>query len=414
MTASTLNGEVTTQKSPDNVFLLALSGGSLTAIKKYVEGNWTQRNLTKSFKFYNKDSGSYFYHPHMLFSAFHMKPVLKGRTIWEVLEINKNEPRMVFIDSGGYSIATGAVAIDKWTNKQAFDLSVANGNLFPILDIPVTPTADFDRHLAISKKSAQYYKDNKPNEGEIILNVAHGRHMGEVKRWIDDISEVELDGWALGSSHRGNPKEILKGMFYMLTSGVLDNAKAFHVFGVSSASMIIYFAAVKHAIKRNNMKYNFDLTFDSSYPMRTFAFGHFFAFRKFDGFVNVTLTNTVDWSTLKDDDFDGGFFCNCPVCSDLKSFPNLMKDPKSDERGMWGSLHNLHEMLMYKRQIEAMVEMCMDVDGLVHSIFPAAIARNILVIQEAFNNISVGEEIINRKFEYKDIDEATSLEGFFG
>lgn len=395
-------------------FLLALSGGSLTAIKKYVDGNWNQRNLSKSFKFYNKNSGSYFHHPDMLFSAFHMKPVLKGRTIWEVLDIDKTEDRLVFIDSGGYSIATGAVSRDKWTDEDAFKLSIANGNLFPILDIPVTPDADFDEHLKISKNSAQYYKANKPGDGEIILNVAHGRHIEEVKRWVDSISQVELDGWALGSSHRGNPKEILKGMFYMLTSGVLDKAKAFHVFGVSSASMIIYFAAVKHAIKRNKLKYNFDLTFDSSYPMRTFAFGHFFAFRKFDGFVNITLTNKVDWTQLRDDDFDDGFFCNCPVCSDIKSFPSLMKDEKSDERGMWGSLHNLHEMLLYKRQIEAMVEMCMDVPDLVNSIFPAQIARNILVIQEAFENIPQGEAIINRKFEYKDIDSGNSLEDFFG
>jgi hypothetical protein len=398
-------------------YYLAMSGGTLGELAKFTHQREKMEfnNLDKDIRFYNEvPAGSgYFYHNKLLFSAVHIKPLMKKYgSIKTALQLDDKVD--VFIDSGGYSLATGAVAMDKWTNADAFKLSIENGHIYPILDLPVTPDADFDKHLRISKESAQYYHDRKPDKGEIILNVAHGRHLGEVKRWVDDISKVKLDGWALGSSHRGNPKEILKGMFYMLSCGVLTESQAFHIFGVSSASMIIYFAAVKHAIKRNKkLKFKFDITFDSSYPLRTAAFGNFYMYRKFDGFTGIKFTNTIDWSGLQKDDFEEGFFCQCPVCAQIKNIGGILNAERSNELGMWISLHNVNTMLQYKKEIECLVEMCMDVPGLAPHIFPAQIARNIEVIGEAFDNITIGEEIITRKFIASDIAESGSLEEFF-
>ncbi len=402
-------------------FLLAISGTFLRTMKQYTSDKeacikkYDMQNLIdKDIRIYKP--GSFFHHNDLLFSAFHFKSQLnKGKsTLYDVLGLERTNT--IFIDSGGYSISTGAVDKDKWTSKDAFELSINNGNIFPILDIPVTPSASFDDCLKSSMDSAVYYKANQPHKGEIILNVAHGRNLTEVKTWVDKISKIELDGWALGSSHGGNPKEIVKGLFFMLTSGVLKDSKAFHVFGVSSASMIIYFAALKHAIKKSNLGLNFDITFDSSYPLRAAAFGHFFQFTKFDGFSNITLTNQVDWNKLSDDDFEDGFFCDCPVCNEIKDFKQMVLSPMAGQGEfiLWNQLHNTYQQKRYIRQISSLVEMCCDIPELLPHVFPAQIGRNISVIIEAFDNPTIGEELINRKFIAKDVDNGdATLDDFF-
>ena len=96
----------------------------------------------------------------------------------------------------------------------ALDFSVKNGDIFPILDAPVIENSNFDKSLTNPLK-APGIRDNRPNKGEIILNVAHGRNLDELKRWIDVVSSVQLDGWGLGSFHRNSTNEILKHIFYM-------------------------------------------------------------------------------------------------------------------------------------------------------------------------------------------------------
>lgn len=411
-------------KLPDNriYYLLAMSGSLFSFLKKYNEDphrldHWTNLNK-KDMRFYKNVPNGYFHHKDLLISAIGIKGTTKpgAKTFKESLGIDDNDGIKVFVDSGGYSIASGAISRDDWTDKDAFDVSVKNGNIFPILDVPIIGNGDFDKCLKISKESAEYYNIHKPDNGEIILNVAQGRNQKEFQKWVDSISKVKLDGWAMGSSHKGNSKEVMKSLFFMLTSGVLDGAKAFHVFGVSSAEINIYLAAIKHAIRNQpELKLNFDITFDSSSPLRAAAFMQYFMHTKDTGFSTSQFTNTVDWSAIANHKFEEGLWCDCPVCSTVTDFGAMMNHKSSIEQVMWCSYHNLYALLSYIKKVNALVEMCYHVDGLHEHIFPPRIARNILTIYEAFSNLQQGESIIHHKFIGMDIDDDKStLEEFFG
>ena len=117
---------------------------------------------------------------------------------------------------------------------------------------------------------------------------------------------------------------------------------------------------------------------------------------------------------MKNDDFESGFFCDCPVCLEIKDFKALMNQSKSSEIFMWCAYHNILKMIRYIDQTSALVEMVCDVPGLGEHILPAKVNKNIQTIMEAFDNIPCGEEIIERKFESVEVESGVSLENFFG
>lgn len=406
-------------------YFIAMNSSMFSFLKKIERTNGESishfHNLNKKdMRFHKKVPNGYFHHGDLLIAAQGLKSTIKeGKTFRESLGITKNDDVTVFVDSGGYSLASGALSRDEWTDEDAFNVSIMNGDIFPILDVPIVGNGDFDKCLKYSCDSAVYYKANKPGNGEIILNVAQGRNQSEFKKWVDAISKTQLDGWAMGSSHKGNSKEIIKSMFFMLTSGVLKDSKAFHVFGVSSAEINIYLAAIKYALRANEeLRFNFDITFDSSSPLRAAAFMQYFMYMKDNGFSSSTFTNRVDWNQLQGHKFEDGIWCDCPVCSTITDFPSMMnyaaRNESSLESVMWCSYHNFYVLKQYISKVSALVELCYVLPGLTENMFPPKIARNIQTIYEAFSNIACGEEIINRKFEATDIfDGSASLEDFF-
>jgi hypothetical protein len=219
----------------------------------------------------------------------------------------------------------------------------------------------------------------------------------------------------MGSSHKGNPKEIIRSVFFMLNSGVLKGAKTFHIFGVSNAEINIYFAALKHAIRNHKeLDLNFDITFDSSYPLRSAAFMQYFMYLKDTGFSSTCFTNRVDWKKMNPDAFKEGFFCDCPVCSTVKDFHGMMNAESTQEQSTWCAYHNLYSIKQYMKKVDAIVEMCYPIEGLLDNFFPAKIARNIKTIYEAVDNMPHSEFIISNKFVAVDVDNSANLNDFFG
>jgi hypothetical protein len=138
---------------------------------------------------------------------------------------NNNPDLKVMVDSGGYQLQTGQVRREEWTNRKALDYSVKNGDIFPVLDSPLVPYADFKKNRRETFESALYYRDHRPGRGEVILNVAQGRDLGELERWLELMAKVELDGWALGSSsrngkHPSTKKLVEGGIFYVAVGGL--------------------------------------------------------------------------------------------------------------------------------------------------------------------------------------------------
>lgn len=366
--------------------------------KQFIEGS---PNFQKGFRFFNKDAG-YYYHPHILLSAVHLHN--KTNDVREYLDIDNR--CNLFIDSGGFQLATGAIKEKNWNNEKAFSWSMNNGNIFPILDRPPIRGIDINKNLKLSYESAEYYNRNrKKGDNKIILNVVHGNDQNSFKKWMNKMAEVNLDGWALGSSHEGNPKAILIALFDMINEGVLTKKdKVLHVFGVSTSINMIYFDIIQKCLHEQG--YRTVLTYDSSYFQRSLGFGHYFLWNKFSGITNITFTNKCDYSKI---DKNMRPPCDCPVCEGITDLNRYFSN--SEDFYMLGILHNLNKMLSYKKSVYNLLNY--NVDGLWDYIFPADIKYNLNLIIEAMNNPKMGAEIIKKKFKYKDQKTMTSaLPGF--
>lgn len=397
-------------------FLPAIS----TATTGYLAANTDEEflahseNIVKSFRFFNADSDAYFHHPFVLISASHL--FKKTDNIREHLGID--DKQFIFIDSGGYSLASGAIKEKDWNDQLAYAWSEKNGNVFPILDRPLIPDCDYDKHLDLSFKSAEYYATERPSDDKkLILNVIQGRNTNELGTWIDKMSQIPLDGWAHGG-HRGHMSNIVGVILDLINRGLMEKSKLHHIFGVSSCASMVYFAVIQDEMQKMGLKTQ--LTYDSSYFQRSFAFGNYFLYKKFDGMVNIRLSNRYDWSHIPK---HTKVPCDCPLCSPVSDIHEFFEDSMTFY--MIGAMHNLYQMLSYKKSIENLLHFggvgpatdkegnVYNVDPFLQTALPAKMWRNICAIKEAFANPKAGARIMDMKFQDKNLEDAPATLGNF-
>lgn len=364
----------------------------------------------KKFNFVSKESFEkpeeyYFSYPNILASIVFFKPFYKKyrKNLKELFNISKDTK--IMIDSGGFSIAVGKLDPKKFTAKEALELSVANGDIFPILDIPSRSSYSFEDCLKMSYENGRYYSENHPGDDFIVFNVLHGDNRRQMEIWADELGKLKLDGWGIGGV-RGNFKKILYAFFILLKRGFLKDAKILHSFGVSSPEMILYFEVLKECLNRNKdrlKKYGINddliLTYDSSYPIREGVYGGFFMFDKFCSFERINLTNSINWDNLNDDIFKEGFICDCPICSDVKSLKSILDNKHLI---LWISNHNIYKILKFKDKISALVRLIFNVEELDKYIFSKRYLDNINILKEIFLDIDNAEKKIE-KFSHGDV-----------
>lgn len=356
-------------------------------------------NIYQNPRFFNEGGSPHF--PHILLSAPNTKGEFSAKknpngydNLYDLMGIDRDVD--IFIDSGGYSLMTGALKEKDWNNELAFNFSVKNGTVFPILDRPVTPGVDFDANLKISLESAQYYKSRKSEaEDKMILNVAQGRNNEEMKRWVDTIGQVELDGWAFGGSmHGGDNKEIMIDIFHMLKEGYLDNTKYLHIFGVSSASNIMYFHALQQIFKRHHPNKKFIFSYDSTSPFMSFLNGTIFYSYDVEKITKLPLTNRYEgWKNAAE---ELKMPCDCLHCDAIADLSSMTSD--NTEYYLWGYLHNLTVQKKFIDINAKLVDLCYNIDGFMKGSMPPKTYKNLQVLEEAFSDMQNGEEILRRSF----------------
>jgi len=365
----------------------------------------SSQNIDHSLRFFNKNADHYFYHPDILFSA--ASHASKYPNIRKSLHID--DDAFIFVDSGGYQLSSGALSEKNWNNKLALEWSEKNGNIFPILDRPVTNATSAGavaESLRLTHEAARYYYENRSVSDNIILNVLSAKNVPEMEQWYETVKDYQFDGWAHGGTNR-NFKATLKGMLFLLNKGEYEKpeCKYHHVFGVSRLDSMIYFAVVQKELNRIGV--DVQIIFDSSYFQRNLAFGGFFLFPTYTGMKQISYSNRYDYSNLPD---DLPMSCSCSVCSDIKNVKDWIGTPR--DFYMMGLEHNLHMMMNYKKTIDNIINM--DMSDVWNKTFPSRIQKNIAAIQKAFAHPKTGYEIIDRQFVAKDTDdEMTSLEEFF-
>jgi len=361
-------------------------------------------NRPVSPRFFNPEEKSYYSHPYLLISAAHHYK--KFPNIREQLRIS--DKTKVFIDSGGYQLATGIVSHKNYNSKIALEWSEKNGDIFPILDHPVTPGCDPAERLRTSVESAKFYLDNRSASGKEILNVVSGSTVEGSINWYNAIKKYQLDGWAHGG-HRGILTPILQTFMMLGNAGEFDKNETvpYHIFGVSSQVALIYFAVLQvEAIRKG---WNVQIMSDSSSFQITLGHGGFMLFPSWTGISTIRLSNKFNYDKLTE---GATLPCDCPVCMGVTDLKEFVSDPK--QFYLLGAIHNLAMVLRYKHAIDGIISS--GVEEIADESFPTAIIKNIKAIRQAMREKDTmnGIKLLEWTFVHRDVDkEASTLEGFF-
>lgn len=372
-------------------------------ISKFLDDQIGEGNYLKSPRFYNPDEDSYFNHPYILLSAaLHYKtPDIRG-------PMRISEKTKVFIDSGGYQLAVGSIDLNKYSNKIALDWSEANGDIFPILDHPLTDNCDKQERLDASIAAAKFYTDNRSKSGKQILNVISARTLEGAKWWHDGVKDYKLDGWAHGG-HKGVLTPVLQTFMMLGNAGEFnrDYTVPYHIFGISSQIALVYFAVLqREAIRRG---WNVQIMSDSSSFQISLGHGSISLMPNISSIAHYRLSNKFDLSKIEP---DMKLPCDCPVCKGVVNIKDFIECSK--DFYLLGALHNLFLVLRYKNIIDSLVYLDTTHDAeIMKSAFPAKMYANILAIRDAMSDPKVGVKKIWHTFNHREIsDPATLLDHF--
>jgi len=147
------------------------------------------------------------------------------------------EDTLVFGDSGGYQIATGALKWDLALRDQIFEWLETNSDIACNIDIPPRGAyaGRFQEALDASIDNFKYFEKKQTGKTK-FLNVVQGNNPVEAKLWYNTVKDLEFSGWCVGSSRR------LVDFMYMIA--LMIKEKEFdkkyntwvHVLGISKVS----------------------------------------------------------------------------------------------------------------------------------------------------------------------------------
>lgn len=371
--------EIILERSP--IFFNVLTG-SIDGMLKRSDNDYNNKiypNFNRSPRWYSEESDPYVYEPYILVSAPHNRNKPDIRT-----ELGMGDDTTVFVDSGGFQLATGAVSEDKFNREIALEWSEKNGDIFPILDMPVSSdNRSFQEVLQFSIKSAQYYQDNRTNSKCRILNVLSANRYASMEHWYKHMKDFEFDGWAYGG-HKNYSKAILQSILFLEMNGEFNKDKevVLHMFGTTSFAVMPYLIYAQHILNKKSI--NCQITFDSSSASALANYGKYILACAPSGITNVKISNKDLKGKVKE---YSKFQCYCPYCQDVDNLEYLFSD-----EGKWQyyailALHNYFYMLQFKRNIESMVSL--DHQSVLDS-FPTEMRRNFATVKKAFDKMGVG------------------------
>lgn len=368
------------------VYFNVLGGSIFTSFNQATDEefrNGSVKNFKQSPRWYSKEADPWIYNPHVLVSSAHYSHIkdLRGK-------MKADKDSIVFVDSGGYQLATGVKP--KHTRELALEWSEANGNLFPILDLPANIRFSLQESIDFTVESARYYTDNRTRDDVTFMNVLSASKKSGMEVWYEAVKEFPFDGWCYGG-HQNYPPAIIQSIIFLMAKGEFKEATNLHIFGTTSLAVIPYLIYAQHLL--NKMQVNCQLSFDSSYAFRNAGFGRYFVFPSFKGMQGLTISNKHDWSNI--DEFSK-FGCDCPVCSGIVDAKHLFSGKGGSHFYSLMGMHNFIMMLRYKNAIEGLLSF--NVCGIIDSL-PKDMVKNFKTMDKAFEMSPVaGMEYLELNF----------------
>ena len=181
------------------------------------------------------------------------------------------EDTLVFGDSGGFQIATGALKWDLSLRDRIFEWLEHNSDIAANIDIPprVTYEGRFQEALDMSLDNFKYFEQKQSGKTK-FLNVVQGSNPVEFKHWYDTVKDCEFGGWSIGSSRR------LVDFMYILA--LMIKEKEFlkerntwvHLLGISKVSDFFVLAQMQRLMNQytgNRITVSTDSSSPGQYPI---------------------------------------------------------------------------------------------------------------------------------------------------
>ena len=205
-------------------------------------------------------------HKYFLITAGHCYRKDTIRTDWGL-----DNGTLVFGDSGGFQIATGAMKWDAAIRDRIFNWLENNSDIACNIDIPprVTYEGRFQEALDISIDNFKYFEGKQTGKTN-FLNVLQGSNPVEFSKWYDTVKDMQFGGWCIGSSRR------LVDFMYILAM-MLKNKEFLkpyntwvHLLGISKVSDFFILAKMQQLMNEytgNRITISTDSSSPGQYPI---------------------------------------------------------------------------------------------------------------------------------------------------
>ena len=210
------------------IYYPSLSAGSMvSAFKKdtkFTDGT--------TMRFFSKEYPEEWRHPYFLITAGHHYKKMDFRQ-----QMGLDEEVLVFGDSGGFQIATGALKWDSTIREKIFHWLEANSDVAANLDIPPRVTFEnrFQDSMDISFDNFKWFEKHQSGKTK-FLNVIQGTYSDEYNTWYHKFKDFDFNGWCIGG-----PKKLVDFMYVvalMLKEREFEkkHVEFIHLLGISKIS----------------------------------------------------------------------------------------------------------------------------------------------------------------------------------
>jgi hypothetical protein len=246
------------------IYFPSLSAGSMvSAFKKDMKFE-----SGDPVKFFDSRYPEKWRHPYFLITAGHHYKKMDFRD-----QLGLEKDVLVFGDSGGYQIATGALPYSNELREKIFHWLEANSDVAANLDIP--PKTKYKNKFAecadISFDNFAWFEKHQSGKTK-FLNMLQGSNAEEYTWWYHKFKHFNFQGWAIGG-----PQKLVDFMFalsLMLKEKEFENTnnEYLHLLGISKISDFFILATMQ---KLMNKHYGgrITVTTDSSSPGQYPVFG---------------------------------------------------------------------------------------------------------------------------------------------
>lgn len=217
------------------------------------------------FRFWEDGTPEEWRYKYFLLTAGHLYRKTQVRKDWNL------EDTLVFGDSGGFQIATGALKWDMNLRDRIFEWLEANSDIAANIDIPprVTYEGRFQESLDISLDNFKYFEKKQTGKTK-FLNVVQGSNPAEFDHWYKTVKDMEFGGWCIGSSRR------LVDFMYILSKMIKEKEflKPYntwvHLLGISKVSDFFILAQIQKCLNLytgNKITVSTDSSSPGQYPV---------------------------------------------------------------------------------------------------------------------------------------------------